>query len=180
MTRHPSAGFTLVELMVALLIAGLVLLLSRQLFTVVIDGARAIRASRFALDRRVNAQRWLASTWLSLDVGEEAGGFEGHEAEVAFAAWTPVPGGWFERDRIRLAVRDTRLVADIGGRPLILADSVDAVSFDYLLVPGADSKWVHNWVSPVSAPLAVRLRVRRNGCPGQCVDTLLFQIGPRG
>lgn len=50
---------------------------------------------------------------------------------------------------------------------------------EYLLEPGADAAWMKGWQSPVSAPLAVRLRIRRGDDAG-VVDTLLFAIGPRG
>lgn len=180
MTRASRAGFTLIELVVALLIAGLVVLLAHQVFTVVTEGARAIETNRAALDRDANARRWLESAWLSLEVGGEAGGFEGHRAHAEFAAWMPTPGGWFERGRIQLAMADHQLVAHTGERTLVLADAVEDVAFDYLLVPGADSRWVNDWVSPVSAPLAVRLRVAKATKGRARTDTLLFLIGPRG
>lgn len=180
MRIRSRAGFTLIELVVALLVVGLTVLLIGQVFSVVSEGARTIGASREALDRKTNARRWMESAWLSLDVGGSAGGFEGHEAQVEFATWEMVPGGWFELAHVRIGVVDSQLVARSSGRSLLLSGAVEGVTFDYLLTPGADSRWVNNWVSPVSAPLAVRLRVRRAACRRQCVDTLLFLIGPRG
>ncbi len=180
MIRRSRAGFTLIELVVALLIIGVVVLLTHQLFAVVVEGTRAIEESRTALDRAANARRWMEGAWLSLDVGGEAGGFEGHRGHAEFSTWSMVPGGWFERRRVRLEVSDTQLVAQSGGQPLILSGPVEEVAFDYLLTPGETSQWVGEWVSPTSAPLAVRLRVRKAACSRECTDTLLFLIGPRG
>jgi prepilin-type N-terminal cleavage/methylation domain-containing protein len=180
MTTRSRAGFTLIELVVALLVVGMVLLLTHQVFTVVTEGARAIEASRTALDREANARRWLESAWLSLEVGGEAGGFEGHRTQAEFGTWLLTPGGWFTRARVRLDVADGDFVARTGGRTLVLADAVREVSFDYLLTPGAESHWVGEWISPASAPLAVRVRVRHADSRRERTDTLLFLIGPRG
>ena len=136
--------------------------------------------------RAVNARRWLKATFLSLDVGmESAGGFDGRVDRMAFAAWQRTADGWFERRRITLAREGDRLVAGVTpGAPVALMDDVDDVAFDYLLEPGAESRWVREWVSPVSAPIAVRLRVARTGCgmgdAGCGVDTLLLLIKERG
>jgi hypothetical protein len=87
--------------------------------------------------------------------------------------------GTFARSRIALGARGRALVLD--GLPdgaLTLADSVDHVGMDYLLGLGASSGWVRGWSSPVSAPLAVRLRI--DYAPPRGADTLLLIIGPRG
>jgi hypothetical protein len=63
---------------------------------------------------------------------------------------------------------------------------VTDVAFDYLLEPGENTKWVREWISPVSAPLAVRVRVTHLSDNGQrttahaVTDTLLLLIKERG
>lgn len=180
MNRPPPAGFTLIEVVVALFVVGVVVLLTHQLFAVVLHGAQAIESSRLALDREANARRWLAGAWSSLEVGGGTGGFEGHREHVEFATWTMTPGGWFAPGRVRIGVRCGQLVAASTANTMILAEAVDSVAFDYLLTPGERSQWVADWVSPSSAPLAVRVRIRRKDCRQQCVDTLLFSIGSIG
>ncbi len=180
-----QGGFTLVELMVALAIAGLVVLTAHRLFAAAGDAGRTLRAAREALDRQSNARRWLAATFLSLDVGRDsAGSFEGRPDHVVFSAWELTSDGWFERRRVSLDKVGQRLVAHaLPGEPITLVDSIASLDFDYLLEPGAESRWVRVWVSPVSAPLAVRLRVERpgKGEGGRAVtDTLLFLIKERG
>ena len=180
------AGFTLIEVLVGLTIGALVVLVAHQLFAAVADRGRTLIAARTALDRAANAHRWLQATFLSLDVGtDDAGGFDGRPDHAAFASWLLTPDGWFERRTVSLARDDDRLVASVApGQPITLMDSVAELAFDYLLEPGAESRWVREWVSPVSAPLAVRMRVTRAGHgtreTGNVVDTLLFLIKERG
>jgi prepilin-type N-terminal cleavage/methylation domain-containing protein len=181
-----QGGFTLVELMVALTLAGLVVLTAHRLFAAAGDAGRTLRAARAALDRQSNARRWLAATFLSLDVGSDsAGSFEGRSDHVIFSAWELTPDGWFERRRVSLGQAGQHLVAQVlPGESVVLADSITSLDIDYLLEPGAESRWVREWVSPVSAPLAVRMRIAWAGCGnrgvGCAVDTLLFLIKERG
>ena len=179
-------GFTLIEVLVALAIGALVVLLAHQLFATVVNRGRTLLAARESLDRTMNARRWLAATFLSLDVGaDSAGGFDGRADRVEFAAWLETVDGWFERCHIALGRDGDRLVATVSpGQGVALMDGVRAVAFDYLLEPGAEARWVREWISPVSAPIAVRLRVARTGCgmrDARCgVDTLLLLIKERG
>ena len=178
-------GFTLVEVLVALTIGAVIVLLAHQLFAGVADRGRTLTLSRTALDRTANARRWLGATLLSLDVGTDgASGFDGRPDHAAFTTWLLTPDGWFERRVVSLARQDDRLVATVTpGQAIALMDSIGDVAFDYLLEPGEESRWVREWVSPVSAPLAVRMRVERpgNGEGGRAVtDTLLFLIKERG
>ena len=48
--------------------------------------------------------------------------------------------------------------------------------------PGEQARFVREWISPVSAPIAVRLRIarRREAGYSEQVDTLLVLVGPRG
>jgi hypothetical protein len=112
----------------------------------------------------------------SLDIGTEgAGGFAGRREQAEFTTWQRVPTGWLERRRVVIAVEGGVLVAR-SDQALALQDSVNRVEFDYLLEPGANAAWVREWISPVSAPVAVRVRIERIAA----IDTLLFIVGPRG
>ena len=178
--------FTLIEVVVALTIGAVVVLLARQLFAAVADTGKVLTEARTTLDRSANARRWLDATFLSLDVGTEgAVGFDGRPDHAAFASWLFTPDGWFERRTVSLARNNDRLIASVApGQPIALMDSVTELAFDYLLEPGAESRWVRQWVSPVSAPVAVRMRIEKAGCgmrDARCaVDTLLFLIKERG
>jgi prepilin-type N-terminal cleavage/methylation domain-containing protein len=175
-------GFTLIEVMVALTVASLVVLLAHRVFTGVTDGAARVQQARQSLDREVNARRWLAEAIGSLDIGREGrGGFAGRPDRMEFDSWQLVPEGWQARVRIVLTVEGGRFVARRSlGEAIALEDSVASVAFDYLLEPGANATWVREWISPVSAPMAVRLRLGVGKGAGGRVDTLLFVVGPRG
>jgi prepilin-type N-terminal cleavage/methylation domain-containing protein len=169
-------GFTLIEVMIALTLSALVVLVAHRIFTGVVDGATRLRDARTALDREANARRLLTEAFGSLDIGTEgAGGFAGRPERVEFTTWQRVATGWLERRRVTLGAEGGVLVAR-SDRSIALRDSVSRVEFDYLLEPGANAAWVREWISPVSAPVAVRVRITRIAV----VDTLLFIVGPRG
>lgn len=184
-TTNPR-GFTLIEIVVAITIGALAVLLAHQTFAAVGDRGQALVHARSALDREMNACRWLAAAFLSLDVGvDSTGGFEGRPDRVRFASRLRTPDGWFERRGVVLGrVREQLIATVTPGDSIALLDQVTDLQLDYLLEPGAESRWVRKWVSPVSAPVAVRLRVTRAGEKGvgerTVVDTLLFLIQERG
>src|ERR1051325_63729 len=146
-----STGFTLVEVLVALTIGAVAVVLAHQLFGAVADPGKPLAAARTGLDRSANARRWLSATFLSLDVGtDSASGFEGRTDHVGFSTWLQAPDGWFERRNVVLARQDDRLVATVtSGQSIGLSDSVTDVRFDYLLEPGAQTKWGGGWGRPV-------------------------------
>ena len=182
---RPKHGFTLIELTVGLMIASIVVLIAAAVFAAVADRSRTLVSARQTLDHDGNARRWLQASFLSLEVGERQDStFEGHSGNLSFSAWRLTSDGWFEPGFIRLE-RDEehhQLIA-IQSResPIVLADSVVAATFDYLMQPGLKSLWMEQWVSRVSAPVAVRLRIQRALAGDKAVvDTLLFLIKERG
>jgi type II secretory pathway pseudopilin PulG len=171
-----EGGFTLIDVLVALAVGGLVIVAAHRIFAGVGDSSRAIAAAREHLDRQANARRWLKSAYLSLEPP-----FEGRTDRMSFSSWQLSSGGWFEPRVLTVSRAGDQLVAEGAAGTVVLREGVTDVAFDYLLEPGADTKWVREWVSPVSAPLAVRLRIA--GCGrGEAgwVDTLLFLIRERG
>src|SRR6266568_3932053 len=125
------AGFTLIEVLVALAIGAVVVLLAQQLFAAVAERGRTLTSARTALDRSANACRWLDATFLSLDVGTDgARGFDGRPDHAGFSAWLLTPDGWFERRQVTLGADQGRLRADVTpGTPIALLDSVSDVQF---------------------------------------------------
>jgi prepilin-type N-terminal cleavage/methylation domain-containing protein len=177
-SRASAGGFTLIELLVALTIGGVVVLLAHRVFTGVADGAARVGEVRTALDREQNARRLLTELVGSLDVGRPGtDGFDGDPDRVAFSTWVLGVHGWPEPCRVSLSRYGAAfVVGGVSDAPLALADSVRSLAFDYLLDYGAAAAWVRAWKSPVSAPLAMRIRIERAGS----VDTLLLVVGPRG
>lgn len=176
MNTRGQHGFTLIELMIALMIGSVVVLLAHQIFSSAGDGIRQLDSARQRLETEQLGNRWLESAMLSLETGGVGGQFEGHADRVRFSTWQLTPYGWFERQDVLLGVDGGKLVAHEAHERLDIYDGVRSVNFDYLLEPGLDSRWVNDWVSPVSAPLAVRIRMERSAG----TDTLLFLIKGRG
>jgi len=194
MPRHAS-GFTLVELLVALLLTGLVVLLAHALLADVTDAARRTQEVVRQADREGNRRLWLVRTFAGVDVAGSAplgfrgthGSREGREADqVAFRSWVRI-GERHELRVVRIGLTDEgRILAEVRLPPgprdatpdlLVLGEGIVALALDYLLDYGAGAPWVAEWVSPVSAPVAVRWRVTR--ADGRA-DTLLLHVGARG
>jgi len=177
------AGFTLVEVLVALVLAGMIALVAHGIFGAALHGSAEVRAVRGSLDHKHEAHRLLSAMFLSVDVGTvHDTPFHGSGDKVAFSAWLQTSDGWFERTRVELSAEQQRLVAILPqGTPIVLYESVAAVEFGYLLQPGADSRWVREWLSQVSAPLAVRIRLTREHLLGRVAsDTMVYLIKARG
>jgi len=161
--------------MVALALGAIVLVTAHRIASGVLDGVRRAEDTQTYLDRDMNGRRVLVEAFGSLDVGPENGGFTGRSDRVEFATWERTASGWLVPTRRTLALRGDTLMLQ-GDARLDLRTSVTSLDFDYLLDPGANASWVREWISPVSAPIAVRVRVASR----TSVDTLLFLVGPRG
>lgn len=172
-------GFTLLELLLALSLSGVAVLLGALLWRQSLAAGAALTVHRAALDRDQGARRWLQSALGSIEVGAPGDAkFMGEPQRLSFSTWLMTPGGWTERRDVTLALERNALLATMpDAPPLTLVDSLSAVGFDYLLEPGLTSRWAMAWESPVSAPLAIRLRLSR--LDGGA-DTLLVLVGPRG
>ncbi len=189
-------GFTLIEVLVALTLGTLVVLLAHRTFTGVTEGVARLTRERMTLSREVNARRWVTAALGSLDIGSASGGFAGRPDAVEFGTWLLTPRGWYARRRVTLARHDTRVVASIAlGDSVVLATGVSDLQLDYLLdlpgetlgdsTPGALNEgvqFIREWISPVSAPVAIRFRIAHipEDRGAARVDTLLILVGPRG
>lgn len=181
MNEERRSGFTLIEVLVALTIMGMVVLMAHPLLTVVTASARALQEARRVTDQHHLGQRWLRLALGSLEAGEDGASFHGQRDRLQFSSWLLVAEGWTRRHRLTLRVANGALVAEgVGADPLVLEDSVVNVDFDYLLEPGANTSWVRVWQSPISAPLAVRCRIARSLNGRIETDTMLYLIRARG
>lgn len=177
-TSRSLRGFTLVEVTVALTLAALVVLLAHQLYGGALDAGVRLAVAREHLDRDVNARRLLATLTGSVDISSSHSvPFSGGTSGVRFSAWHVGGRGWPELRTVSLSVKGAALVLDgLADSSLVLADSVQSLAVEYLLDLGANERWMHDWTSSLSAPLALRLRIASAGR----TDTLLLPIGPRG
>jgi prepilin-type N-terminal cleavage/methylation domain-containing protein len=181
MSATHRQGFTLIEVIVAMVVTATLALLAHGLFSDAADGGHRLALARRRLDRQGNARDFLRDAFLALDVGaDSAGPFEGEPHRVRYTTGLPVPAGCNVRRTVLLDAGGGQFTAELGGdsaQRIVLADSVRAVGLDYLLQLGAGEHWVRDWHSAVSAPLAVRVRVTR---AGGVSDTSLYLVKPRG
>jgi prepilin-type N-terminal cleavage/methylation domain-containing protein len=176
--RNPLAGFTLLEVIVALTLAALIVTLIRAVFAVLDDGLRGVAVASSEMDRAGNAFRWLQAAFAGAYAETESDAeFRGGRDGVSLAAWDVDSLGRSVRGRITIAAAGGHLIAATAtGQVIALADSVASLECDYLLGLGADQHWMQQWTSPAGLPRAVRLRLDRH----QRADTLLFVVGQRG
>jgi prepilin-type N-terminal cleavage/methylation domain-containing protein len=189
-----GAGFTLIEVLVAVTLTGLVVLIAHAVLAEVSDAAARGQAVVQELDRAGNRRAWLLRTFANVTVGSApVRGFEGRDGEqdgreadrVSFYSRFRVDAGdgarqvrlWLAHGALLAEVRLPADLPDTAPDTLVLAAGLRGFGADFLMEYGAQAPWVREWVSPVSAPIAVRLRLMN--AAGR-VDTLLLHVGARG
>jgi prepilin-type N-terminal cleavage/methylation domain-containing protein len=177
-TALARRGFTIVELLVALSAGALLLAALYGIVASVMDAGETLVAARREAELSRQGHRWLRSIIASTSVGQPGDApFEGGPASATFMTMMPSAHGWHEPRAIDVRLDGDSLLASVtGAEAIVLRRGVRAVNLDYLLEPGASAHWVRQWRSPVSAPLALRVRIDLGGH----VDTALYLIGPRG
>lgn len=168
------AGFTLVELMVALVVSAVVVLGARQLLEQLGESAHRTVVVAARADRAANGERLLRDLAGRLEIGRNAAArFSGETGETRFASWCEVPSGWEERCTVSLVARGTSLVASFGGADTLTLLVRDApIELRYLDDPRAGGRWFTSWGAGITAPLAIA--VIAGG------DTTIVRIGERG
>lgn len=144
----------------------------------VMDAGATLVSLRREAELARQGDRWLRSIIASTSVGQPGDvPFEGAPESAAFTTMMPSAYGWHEPRPVDIRVDGDSLLLKVNGaESIVLRRGVRSVGLDYLLEPGANAHWVRQWSSPVSAPLAVRVRIDLGGP----VDTALYLIGPRG
>ncbi len=193
-----SHGFTLIEVVVAVTLSGIVLLGARQLIVQMADSASVVTANAVQLDAEANAERLLRSFVARLEVGTpEAHDFSGTERETRFTSWCDVAAGWQERRDVRIAI-DSVMSDSVGVLALtvrtqsmtqsrddfsimpsdlrIIRKGFARGSLRYLNSPGSGGTWFVGWGRGITAPLALGVILDY----GSRADTLILRIGERG
>ncbi|HEV7586813.1 MAG TPA: prepilin-type N-terminal cleavage/methylation domain-containing protein [Longimicrobium sp.] len=176
--RGPRAGFTLLEVVVALAVSGLVLLGARVMLEQVADGAERIAAGAAGADRDANAERSLRDLVSRIEVSPGEGRrVVGDARGVSFSTWCDVPAGWQERCTatlgvVRVGEANVLALASPGLQVEPVRRGFERGSLLYLADPGEGGAWVRAWDSAVSSPLAIGVVID--------ADTLILRIGERG
>lgn len=174
--RATSRGFTLLEVLIALVIGAMLALVAGRTASFVMQTNGRMQAAAEEQDRAMNAERWLREA-LRLTSASPQAEFVGLPAMLESNALIRTGDGWWEPARLRIAVEAGSLVGRMRDERLVLRTGVRGVEMDYLIEPGADSRWVNTWLSSSATPVAVRLRLRRDTPATQEVaDTLLLRL----
>jgi prepilin-type N-terminal cleavage/methylation domain-containing protein len=174
-------GFTLVEVLVALVVAAFATLMMHRIWSQLTDGATRLERAEAAFTSDQVGLRRLRDALGSMEAGiDSSSPFAGSSRQLSCATWVVLPGGWAGRTAFSLALVDSALVGHtrLGAVPLVR--SVAAVRFSYLLGNGINTAWVSNWESPVTVPAAVRIELLRSFPGDPVTDTIVVAIGARG
>ena len=171
-------GFTLIEVLVALMIGGLALASAHQILSALSASAGVTEVNGIAADRRVNGEDMLYRLTGRLDVATPgATPFFGADRVAEFSSWCEVPRGWLEACTVVLAVDTVRGQPAVTARlddstRLVLIQGFARGAFRYLESADNGGTWQRVWGRGSSAPLAIGVIL--DG------DTLIVPIGTRG
>ncbi len=177
-SRHTTCGTTLVEMLVALAIAGGVVMSARLALEALADNAHAVVEHATVSDTEANAERLLRRLISTLEVGtDDASRFAGDERTVRFTSWCDVPNGWQERCTVTLAIdqegTEPLLAASLStGELFVMRRGFEAASLRYLGDAGGGGRWFRSWGEGITAPLAIGIVLD--------ADTVILRIGERG
>jgi prepilin-type N-terminal cleavage/methylation domain-containing protein len=172
------SGFTLIELIVALFVGGVVVLGARLILESIATAENRLAAAAAGASRASNGDRLMRTLFTRLEVGtDEAREFGGDERVATFTTWCDVPAGWLERCdalvAIDTAAGELALVARLStGERIVLRRGFLTGALRYLNTPAGGGQWFRVWGHGITAPLAIGLITD--------TDTTIVRIGDRG
>lgn len=170
-------GFTILELMVAIVVGSGVLLAARGLLGAMAADSERIAESATELDRRANSQRLLRSLVAQVESGTPQLTFGGNASSAEFTTWCSSAGGWLERCRVRLSIEESEAgfsliaVLSTGEMHELRAEMLHA-ELRYVADAARGGRWLEEWDAGITAPVALAVVTAR--------DTVLLRIGERG
>jgi prepilin-type N-terminal cleavage/methylation domain-containing protein len=178
--RRRSAGFTLVEVMVAVVVIGVVLMGARTMLGQLAGDADRITGAAAEADREANADALLRAVAGRLEVSpvaEREVRFQGQPHGARFHSWCEVPDGWLERCEVSLGfVRlddGSALVLRLStGGMVPLRRRIQRGEILYLRDAARGGTWMRSWGATITSPAALGVVV--DG------DTSIIRIGERG
>ncbi|HET7586181.1 MAG TPA: prepilin-type N-terminal cleavage/methylation domain-containing protein [Gemmatimonadaceae bacterium] len=176
--RCPTSGFTVVEVMIALVISVVVVAGGRALLGVLGDGAHRLAASAAGIDRTTNAERVLRAVIAQAELASSSEEqFTGSATEARFGSWCIVPQGWLERCSVILTVTVADTVHRLElttstGDHVVLRQYEGPLELRYLENPSAGGTWRSAWDHMITPPMGMGVIMGS--------DTTIFRIGERG
>lgn len=171
-------GFTLVEVIVALAVSGILIISAYSIASVLGDHAITLAATATSGDRAANADRLLRELATQVDIGSAADeGFGGNEREASFTSWCTRPAGWAERCDVILSVDTTAgsrsiLLTRAREFPIVVRAGFANAELRYLRSADDGGQWFRVWGKGITIPLAIGVIVD--------ADTTIIRLGERG
>lgn len=179
MRRPDRGGFTLLEVMVALVIAAVVAVGARAVLVRLADDADRVTAAAAEADRAANAERTVRTAVDRLEQSmPDSVRFRGGPRAARFVTWCDVPAGWQERCDATLGIvaldgGDALALTLSTGEMVALRRGLPRARLRYLRDAGGGGAWADAWDSDVTTPLAIGLFVEDE-------PPTIFRIGERG
>jgi prepilin-type N-terminal cleavage/methylation domain-containing protein len=174
---HSRRGFTLIEIMAALVIGGITLATIVQVIVLLLASAKELTTLAADHEARMTAHHRIRSVLGSIQQPVGTKWFRGTRDEAEFTGALRTSADGFRTSTVRLSVHGGRLTAlapDDGEYVLTAADSV---AFEYLAGHGLNAPFLPAWSSSSEPPVAIRVRLaRRDTRDRNTVDTLLVPV----
>jgi prepilin-type N-terminal cleavage/methylation domain-containing protein len=158
-------GMTLIELMAALAIGGLLLMSGRALIAELQDAGATLGRSARANDANANARRTLYALIRRADVRPDSTSrFVGDSLSAGFRSLCEQPGGWLARCDVSMRIDTQRDSSSLVGQ----TNTGDVLTFDrwrgdaslrYLDLSTGQDQWVSQWGSSIVPPAAMAVEV---------------------
>lgn len=164
-------GFTLIEMLVAIVLAALVAATARAVVETIGDAATRLAVTAVTEDAARGGDI-LSRTIIrqARSLRGDSISFFGTGRGFVIQSWCPVPGGWSEVCQAAFAVDDsaTSVILRAGSTPLVAFRGRESVALRYLATAENGGRWVDRWASN-GLPAAVGIIV--DG------DTLIVPVG---
>lgn len=178
-------GFTLIEVMVAIVVGAVVMLGARALLDGLSLHSERVQSKTRHADASAGAEHVLRSAVGRASLASDSTDrFDGTVEEVRFGSWCDMAGGWQERCDVRLAVE--REGSDSGLSVVVHLGDFDRVevaqhrysaSFRYLASAANGGQWLERWEQAIVPPLAVGLITRSTAASPP--DTMILRVAER-
>jgi prepilin-type N-terminal cleavage/methylation domain-containing protein len=182
-TDRARTGFTLLEVLVAVMIAAMLLLSADAVFEQLASSRDGTARSSAARDRLQNSDALVRNWVRQIDVSPVSEptslphAFVGNAAESKFTSWCVAAGGWEQACAVSL-----HTIADSNGVGVMAVSSAgdsariqmrdSTIALRYLVDAANGGHWVASWPSGPTVPLAIGIV-----SPS---DTLVYRVGARG
>ena len=177
------SGFTLLEVLVAVMIAATLLLSADAVFEQLASSRDGTARSTGVRDEQQNAEALIRGWVRQIDVSPGGGPsssphvFVGDAGESKFTSWCVTAGGWERECDVSL-----RTTADSSGVGVVAVSSAgdsariqmrdSTIALRYLIDANAGGHWVGSWPSGPTVPIAIGIV-----SPS---DTIVYRGGARG